>query len=48
MIFHASALSSYSAKVRVAPCVKAVDFEERAPPGGYSSAQARDSDPETP
>ena len=41
MIFHASALSSYSAKVRLALCVKEVEFEERAPPGGYSSAQYR-------
>ena len=41
MIFYASALSSYSAKVRVALCVKQVDFEERAPPGGYRSAQYR-------
>ncbi len=39
MIFYASALSSYSAKVRVALCVKQIDFEERAPPGGYRSAQ---------
>ena len=39
MIFYASALSSYSAKVRIALCVKQIDFEERAPPGGYRSAQ---------
>ena len=41
MIFYASALSSYSAKVRVALCVKQCDFEERAPPDGYRSAQYR-------
>ena len=40
MIFYASALSSYSAKVRLALCVKQVDFEERAPPGGGARAGA--------
>ena len=41
MIFHASALSSYSAKVRIALCVKNVSFEEREPPGGYRSEAYR-------
>lgn len=41
MIFHASALSSYSAKVRIALCVKNVAFEEREPPGGYRSPAYR-------
>lgn len=38
MIFYATALSSYSAKVRLVLCVKGVAFEEREPPGGYRSA----------
>lgn len=37
MIFYATALSSYSAKVRTVLCAKGVDFEEREPPGGYRS-----------
>ena len=41
MILYATALSSYSAKVRIALMVKQVDFEERLPPGGYGSAQYR-------
>lgn len=41
MIFHATALSSYSAKVRIALCVKGVAFEERAPVGGYRSEAYR-------
>ena len=41
MIFHATALSSYSAKVRLVLCVKGVDFEERAPAQGYRSAEDR-------
>ena len=41
MIFHATALSSYSAKVRLVLCVKGVDFEERAPAQGYRSAEYR-------
>lgn len=41
MIFHATALSSYSAKVRLVLCVKGVDFEERAPAQGYRSAVYR-------
>ena len=41
MIFHATALSCYSAKVRVALRVKSVAFEERAPPDGYRSAAYR-------
>jgi glutathione S-transferase len=41
MIFHASALSSYSAKVRVVLCVKGLDFEERAPAQGYRSPEYR-------
>jgi glutathione S-transferase len=41
MIFHASVLSSYSAKVRLVLCVKGVDFEERAPFNGYRSPEYR-------
>lgn len=41
MIFHATALSSYSAKVRLVLCVKGIDFEERAPEKGYRSAEYR-------
>lgn len=41
MIFYASALSSYSAKVRLVLCVKNVAFTECVPPGGYRSAQYR-------
>jgi len=41
MIFHASPLSSYSAKVRIVLCVKAVAHEERAPAQGYRSAGYR-------
>ena len=41
MIFHATALSSYSAKVRVVLCVKGLDFEERAPAQGYRSPEYR-------
>ena len=41
MIFHATALSSYSAKVRIVLCVKGVPHEERAPAGGYRSPEYR-------
>lgn len=41
ILFHASALSSYSAKVRIVLCVKGVPFEEREPPGGYRSEAYR-------
>ena len=41
MIFHATALSSYSAKVRLVLCVKGIEFEERAPKNGYRSAEYR-------
>lgn len=41
MIFFATPLSSYSAKVRIVLCVKKLPFEEREPPGGYRSAQYR-------
>lgn len=41
MIFYASPLSTYSAKVRIALCVKGIDFEERLPPNGYRSAEYR-------
>lgn len=41
MIFHATALSSYSAKVRIVLCVKGVPFEERAPVQGYRSPEYR-------
>ena len=41
MIFYATALSSYSAKVRIVLCAKGLTFEERLPPGGYRSAEYR-------
>lgn len=41
MIFHATPLSSYSAKVRIVLCVKGVPHEERAPSQGYRSAEYR-------
>lgn len=41
MIFHATPLSSYSAKVRIVLCVKSVPHEERAPADGYRSASYR-------
>ena len=41
MIFYATALSSYSAKVRIALVAKGVAFEEREPPGGYRSEAYR-------
>lgn len=41
MIFYAAPLSSYSAKVRIALCVKGVLFEERLPPNGYRSPEYR-------
>ncbi len=41
LIFYATALSSYSAKVRLVLCVKGVVFEERVPPNGYRSADYR-------
>ena len=41
MIFHATPLSSYSAKVRIVLCVKGVPHEERAPAGGYRSPEYR-------
>jgi glutathione S-transferase len=41
MIFYASALSSYSAKVRIVLSVKGVAVDEIAPPGGYRSADYR-------
>jgi len=41
MIFYASALSSYSAKVRIVLSVKGIAVEEVAPPGGYRSAEYR-------
>ncbi len=41
MIFYATPLSSYSAKVRIVLCVKGVNFEERQPPNGYRSAEYR-------
>ena len=45
MIFYATALSNYSAKVRIALCVKAVAFQEIAPPGGYRSESYRNIAP---
>ena len=41
MIFYATPLSSYSAKVRIALCVKGVAFQEINPPGGYRSDSYR-------
>lgn len=41
MIFYATPLSSYSAKVRIALHVKGIAFEERLPPQGYRSAEYR-------
>jgi len=41
LIFHATALSSYSAKVRLVLCVKGIDFEECAPAHGYRSPEYR-------
>lgn len=41
MIFYATSLSSYSAKVRIVLCAKGLRFEERLPPGGYRSAEYR-------
>lgn len=41
LIFYASALSSYSAKVRIVLCAKGIAFEERLPPGGYRSDEYR-------
>ena len=41
MIFFATPLSSYSAKVRIVLRVKGVTFEEREPPNGYRSAEYR-------
>lgn len=41
MIFYATPVSSYSAKVRIVLAVKAVAFDERLPPGGYRSAEYR-------
>jgi glutathione S-transferase len=41
MIFYATALSSYSAKVRIVLAVKSVPYDELAPPGGYRSEEYR-------
>ncbi len=41
MIFYATALSSYSAKVRIVLAVKDMPHEELPPPGGYRSAAYR-------
>lgn len=41
MILYATALSSYSAKVRIALCAKGVAFDEREPAGGYRCAAYR-------
>lgn len=37
IIFYALAVSSYSAKVRIALAAKGIPYEEREPPGGYRS-----------
>ncbi len=41
MIFYATALSSYSAKVRIVLAVKGVSYDEQPPPGGYRSEEYR-------
>lgn len=41
MIFHATPLSSYSAKVRIVLCVKGLAYEEHPPAHGYRSAEYR-------
>ena len=41
MIFYATPVSSYSAKVRIVLAVKGVAFEEVTPPGGYRSDDYR-------
>ena len=41
MIFYATPLSSYSAKVRIVLAVKGVPYDERPPPGGYRSDEYR-------
>ncbi len=41
MTFYATAVSSYSAKVRIVLAVKRIAFDEVAPPGGYRSAEYR-------
>jgi len=41
MILYASAMSSYSAKVRIVLAVKDIAVQEVAPPGGYRSAEYR-------
>lgn len=41
MIFYATPLSSYSAKVRIVLAAKGVAYEEREPPGGYRSEAYR-------
>ncbi|MEP6969677.1 MAG: glutathione S-transferase family protein [Betaproteobacteria bacterium] len=41
MIFYATALSSYSAKVRIVLAVKGIAVDEVAPPGRYRSAAYR-------
>ena len=45
MIFYATSLSSYSAKVRIALCVKDLVFQELSPPGGYRSESYREIAP---
>jgi glutathione S-transferase len=41
MIFYATPVSSYSAKVRIVLAVKQIACDEVAPPGGYRSAEYR-------
>ncbi len=41
MIFYATPVSSYSAKVRIVLAVKGIAHDEIAPPGGYRSADYR-------
>lgn len=41
MIFYATPVSSYSAKVRIVLVAKGIAFEERMPPGGYKSEAYR-------
>jgi glutathione S-transferase len=41
MVFYATPLSSYSAKVRIVLAVKGIAYDEQLPPGGYRSQAYR-------
>lgn len=45
IVFYATAVSNYSAKVRIALAAKGLVYEERDPPGGYRSAAWRELQP---